>query len=267
MSKPNYKVRIWKKGGSGRKTMHGHMGPYANRKAAEEDAKAYTSNSKKKVTTEIIKVTPLKNPGIVTLKTWDYENSRPVFRRVPYSFALNMVNKGDFYKAQILGSHDQILAERTAYGTEWTEYRKNPASIPSQRNPRMGSRFDEAAKETLEILKDNIFSNEQLAEYKSAVAALKGGAYGIPGAIEYTYREAEEKLAEVIDDAVDKAGGPPLYFNSDSGWIITDEDEAIEESDYSDIFEIDRRDLFTAATGSRELAAAIRNPHISKWGQ
>tara|TARA_R110000824_G_scaffold55256_1_gene152284 strand:- start:228 stop:1571 length:1344 start_codon:yes stop_codon:yes gene_type:complete len=38
------------------------MGPYAHRKDAELDAKSYRENSRNKVTTEIIKITPLKNP-------------------------------------------------------------------------------------------------------------------------------------------------------------------------------------------------------------
>ena len=55
--------------------MHGHMGPYAKRKDAEQDAKAYKANSSSKVSTEIIKITPLKNPTPNSSLTFDQLDS------------------------------------------------------------------------------------------------------------------------------------------------------------------------------------------------
>lgn len=47
----------------------------------------------------------------VILKTWERKNSRPETREVPYKHAKAMVDKGSFFKAQIIGDFDQILHE------------------------------------------------------------------------------------------------------------------------------------------------------------
>jgi DNA-binding transcriptional MerR regulator len=67
-----------------------------------------------------------RNADMVTLVTWEHTKSRPTRRKVPYTHAVTMLDRGGFAKAQVLGEYDQILHERKS------NRRRNPAaSVPA----------------------------------------------------------------------------------------------------------------------------------------
>ena len=63
-----------------------------------------------------------RNADMVTLVTWEHTKSRPTRRKVPYTHAVTMLDRGGFAKAQVLGEYDQILHERKS------NRRRNPAA-------------------------------------------------------------------------------------------------------------------------------------------